>query len=254
MTELGKQTWPEAEQLLGPETVVILPVGSTEAHGPHLPLDTDVTIARAQALRAAERLGQEGVGAVVLPPLCYGLTNYAEGFAGTISIRPGTLWNLVEDVVVSLREQGIRRVVLSNGHLEPAHVKILRDLCLDHPEVGSGSLHLLFPDNTRRRWAGTLGEEFQSGDCHAGRYESSIVLAADGGSVREDALRGLAPKEVGLVEKMLGGAADFQAVGADEAWCGDPAAATAEEGEALIEQLGQIVAATALEEWPELAR
>ena len=205
MTELGKQTWPEAEQLLGPETVVILPVGSTEAHGPHLPLDTDVTIARAQALRAAERLGQEGVGAVVLPPLCYGLTNYAEGFAGTISIRPGTLWNLVEDVVVSLREQGIRRVVLSNGHLEPAHVKILRDLCLDHPEVGSGSLHLLFPDNTRRRWAGTLGEEFQSGDCHAGRYESSIVLAADPDSVREEQRQGLQPVEIGLIDKMRPG-------------------------------------------------
>ena len=216
------------------------------------PLDTDVTIARAQALRAAERLGQEGVGAVVLPPLCYGLTNYAEGFAGTISIRPGTLWNLVEDVVVSLREQGIRRVVLSNGHLEPAHVKILRDLCLDHPEVGSGSLHLLFPDNTRRRWAGTLGEEFQSGDCHAGRYESSIVLAADPDSVREEQRQGLQPVEIGLIDKMRAGVLSFQEAGADRAYCGDPAAASSEEGQDLVERLSTMIVESVRETWPEL--
>ena len=56
MTELGKRTWPEAGELLGPETVAILPIGATEPHGPHLPLDTDVTIAQAQSRRAAERL------------------------------------------------------------------------------------------------------------------------------------------------------------------------------------------------------
>ena len=251
MTDLGKHTWTEASELLGADTVVILPVGSTEAHGPHLPLDTDVTIARAQALRAAERLGEAGVGAVVLPALNYGLTNYAEGFAGTVSIRPGTLWNLLEDIIVSLREQGVRRVVLSNGHLEPAHVKILRDLCLDHTEAGEGSVHLLFPDNTRRRWAGTLGDEFKSGECHAGRYESSIVMAADPGAVRSE-IKTLPAVTIGLIEKMQAGVQSFQEAGAEHAYCGDPAAASSEEGTDLIDRLATMICETVREAWPEL--
>lgn len=254
MHDFAKLTWPEAKGLFARDPVALLPVGATEAHGPHLPLDTDVTIATAQARRAAELLDEAGVTTLVMPPIAYTLAQFAFGFPGTITIRPTTLWNLVEDVVESLEQHGVRRVVLCNSHLERQHVELLRGVCKDHAELTKSRAQLLFPDITRRRWAGTLGDEFKSGDCHAGRYESSIVLAADGGSVREEERRRLAPKDVGLVEKMLGGAADFIEVGADEAWCGDPASASAEEGEALLDQLGRIVATTALEAWPELTR
>ena len=67
MTDLANKTWEEARELFTPDAVAILPVASTEPHGPHLPLDTDVTIAVAQARRAAERLVEEGVTAFVLP-------------------------------------------------------------------------------------------------------------------------------------------------------------------------------------------
>ena len=253
MHDFAKLTWPEARELFAADPVALLPVGATEAHGPHLPLDTDVTIAVAQAKRAAGILDKAGVTTLVMPPIAYTLAQFAFGFPGTITIRPTTLWNLVEDVVESLEQHGVRRVVLCNSHLERQHVQLLRGVCKDHAEVTKDKAQLLFPDITRRRWAGTLGDEFKSGDCHAGRYESSIVLAADGESVREEERLQLAPKEVKLVEKMLDGAPDFIAIGADEAWCGDPAAATAEEGEALLDQLGKIVATTALEEWPEIS-
>ena len=143
--------------------------------------------------------------------------------------------------------------MLYNAHLELQHVKLLRGLLTDRTEVTDRHAQLLFPDITRRRWAGTLGE-FLSGECHAGRYEASIVMAADPNSVREDERKTLAPKAVGLVEKMLDGAASFLEVGADAAWCGDPAAATAEEGRDLIEQLATIVTTTVVEEWPERFR
>ena len=102
--EFGKLTWPEARELFGKDPVALLPVGATEAHGPHLPLDTDVTIARAQARRAAEMIEERGVPAFVMPPVSYTLAQFAFGFAGTITVRPTTLWNLVEDVVESLAE------------------------------------------------------------------------------------------------------------------------------------------------------
>ena len=252
MTDLAKRTWPEARELFGSDLVAILPVGSTEPHGPHLPLDTDVTIAVAQSRRAAELLAEDGVRAIVLPPVNYGITHFTEGFEGRVTLRPGTLWTLLEDVVESLKEQGVRRVVFSNGHLEPAHVKILRGVATDYPSLDKGGAHVVFPDNTRRRWAETLGAEFQSGDCHAGSYETSIVLAADGDAVRDDVRRDLEPKRIDLIDKMRAGAANFQECGAEEAWCGDPAAASAEEGRELVDRLAEMIRTTVRESWPEL--
>lgn len=252
MSELGKLTCEEARAFFGPRSIALLPIGSTEPHGPHLPLDTDVTIALAQARRAAARLGELGVPAFVLPPIAYGITRFTEGFAGRVTLRPGTLWALVEDIVLSLQQEGVLQIALVNGHLEPEHVQVLRGLALDHPERGKGRAQLLFPDNTRRRWAATLGDEFAGGDCHAGRYESSLVLAADPGAVREELRRSLPPHAVGLVEKMKSGARSFLEVGATRAYCGDPAAASAEEGERLVEQLAEVVVRTAREAWPEL--
>lgn len=252
MTDLAKRTWPEAAELLSSDAVAILPIGSTEPHGPHLPLDTDVTIALAQATRAAERLVERGVRAVVLPPLAYGLTDYTHGFAGRVTLRPGTLWALIEDIVMSLEQHDVRQILFSNGHLEPAHVKVLRGVALDHAERGPNRAQVLLADNTRRRWAQTLGDEFASGDCHAGRYETSIVLAARADDVRADELAGLEPVRIDLVEKMKAGVRSFRDAGADRAYCGDPAAATAAEGRELIERLSDMIVATAEEAWPEL--
>lgn len=252
MTELAKRTWLEARELFGERTVALLPIGSTEPHGPHLPLDADVTIALAQARRAAERLDELGVQAVVLPAIPYGITRFAQGFAGRITLRPGTLWALLEDVVLSLEQEGVERIVFSNGHLEPEHVEILRGVALDHPERGPGRAQVCFPDNTRRRWAQTLGPEFAGGDCHAGSYESSILLAADPASVRDEARRALPPVAVDLVRRMKAGATSFRELGASEAYCGDPAAASAGEGEGLIERLADMIVQSVRETWPEL--
>lgn len=252
MTDLAKRTWPEAEELFVPGTVAILPIGSTEPHGPHLPLDTDVTIALAQSRRAAERLASEGVCAVVLPALAYGLTRFTDGFAGGVSLRPGTLWALLEDVVCSLEDQGVEHVVFSNGHLEPEHVAVLRGVPLDHAERAPGKAHVVFADNTRRRWAQTLGEEFASGECHAGRYESSIVMAADAGSVRAAEREGLPALEIGLLDQIKAGVKSFKAAGAERAYCGDPARASAEEGRELVERLADVIVGTVRETWPEL--
>ena len=252
MTEFCKLTWPEAREMFARDVVAMLPLGATEPHGPHLPLDTDVTIAGAQARRAVELLAEAGVESFVLPPVPYGLTHFTDGFEGRISLRPGTLWALLEDVIESLEEQGVRRIVFSNAHLEPAHVKILRGVAEDYAERKPHVAQVIFPDNTRRRWAETLGAEFKSGDCHAGRYESSIVLAADREAVREAERSALEPLAIDLIGKMRSGAKSFLQAGADAAYCGDPAAASAEEGQDLIERLARMLFESVAETWPEL--
>ncbi|MDZ4773922.1 MAG: creatininase family protein [Planctomycetota bacterium] len=252
MTDLAKCTWPEAEALFGPRTVAILPVGSTEPHGPHLPLDTDVTIAVAMAKRAEARLAEAKVPCVVLPALAYGLTNYTSGFAGRITLRSGTLWMVLEDIVTSLEQQGVTRIVFANAHLEPAHMQVLRGVLLDHATRGKDKAQVIFPDNTRRRFADTFGAEFKSGDCHAGRYESSLVLAADPDAVREAERKQLPPVTIHLIEKMKAGVHSFREAGAEDAYCGDPAAASAAEGRELIERLSDMTLVSIREAWPDL--
>ncbi len=250
-TELAKLTWPEARARFGPDVVVLLPIGSTEPHGPHLPLDTDVTIAAAQTRSAAAELERSGLAVLVLPALPYGVTYYTDGFEGRVTLRTGTLWAVLDDLVESLEEQGVRRIVFSNAHLEPAHVQVLRGVAMDHAERTKEKAQVLFPDNTRRRWAETLGDEFKSGDCHAGRYETSLVLAADPQGVRAGRAE-LAPVAIHLLEQMKNGVRSFAQAGASAAYCGDPAAASAAEGHAHVAALASMIVASVREAWPEL--
>jgi creatinine amidohydrolase len=251
MNELAKLTWPEARARFGPDLLVLFPLGATEPHGPHLALDTDVTIATAQARAAAAELEGLGVRTLILPPLPYGVTYFTDGFEGRVTLRTGTLWHLLDDVVASLEEQGVRRLVFVNAHLEPAHVKVLRGVALDHAERTAEKAQVLFPDHTRRRWSATLGPEFVSGDCHAGRYETSLALHADPHSVRS-AHGQLAPVAIDLLAKLKSGVRSFADAGASQAYCGDPAAATAAEGRELLRGLARVVVESVRETWPDL--
>lgn len=240
-------TWTDLRDLLArePSCALILPVGSTEAHGPHLPLSTDVIIAEEMGLRAAERLGERGETALVLPPLAYAVTDFSEGFAGSVSISAETATSLVRDILASLIRQGFRRLALANAHLEPAHIATLRAAC-EEIESATG-VAVAFPDVTRRRWALMLTEEFQSGACHAGQYESSLVLRARPELVREESMRALEPKLISLSQAIRAGARRFTEIGGDEAYFGTPAGATTEEGERTFEILSGMIV-TALDE------
>ncbi|MEY2746019.1 MAG: hypothetical protein RL112_1061 [Planctomycetota bacterium] len=249
--DLAKMTWPEAQALFDAKAIAILPVGSTEPHGPHLPLDTDVTIAHAQARRTAEKLHALGAPCFVLPPLAYGLVEYTAGFAGRVSLNPGTLWTLVDDILKSLAIQDLERAIVVNAHLEPAHVQILRGVMLDHHAPGEKRMHALFVDVTRRKLAERLGAEFQSGDCHAGSYETSLVLFADPDSVRESERRALPEVRIHLLERMKEGVTSFAKAGADRAYCGAPAQASADEGRALVETLADAAVEAARAAWPQ---
>ena len=92
-----------------------------------------------------------------------------------------------------------------------------------------------------KKWAKTLSAEFKSGACHAGQYETSIVMAAAPELVDEAMRTTLAPVPVSLSEKLAAGVTTFTAMGMELAYAGDPAAATVEEGEQLILRLAEMV-------------
>jgi creatinine amidohydrolase len=217
---LADLTSPQLEKLDAP--VALWPVGAIEPHGPHAPLGTDTLISVGMCERAAARLQD----AVVLPPLPYGVTRYGAAFAGAIGISEQTLRAMVLDVAESVAKNGFRRLVIVNNHFEPEQVATLRAAADE-----AGALYL---DLVRRRNAQRLTDEFRRGSCHAGRYETSLVLA-DAPDLVETTQ--LPPNEVDMPAAIAAGRTDFLAMGMDRAYCGAPAEATAEEGRATFETL-----------------
>jgi len=176
MAAFQNLTWKEARDAINRGVVLILPVGSTEAHGPHLPIATDVIISKEMSRRAAEKLNAQGVESLVLPAIAYSVTDFSADFSGTISIRKETAVALIHDVCASLYQQGARLIAIANSHLEPEHVASINDAIKKvKQETGRA---IAFPDKRKRRWAEKLTEEFRRGDCHAGSYETSLVMAA----------------------------------------------------------------------------
>jgi creatinine amidohydrolase len=232
---LGELTYEEVRDLLaaGP-TVAIVPMGSVEPHGPHLPLDTDTTISLTCALRAADRLEASGVASVVAPSLPYGVTDYATGFAGAVGVPAAALSAMLHAITSSLLATGFDHVCFVNNHLEPAHDAAVR---AGIAGFASGAASVACP--LTRRWGRTLSDEFKRGDCHAGRYETSLILAA-GAHVRPS-FEELPTLGLSLSEAIRSGKATFAEIGMERAYTGAPREATRDEGEALYEKLVTMV-------------
>lgn len=235
---LAALPWTAVRDLVSPRAVAVLPVGAIEAHGPHLPLATDVIIAEAMAREGAARLSARGWDVVMLPALSFAAAPFAAGFAGTIDARPGDVASLVISIAASLGRHGIHHTIVVNSHFDPTHVRALREAA-SQLDAGTGSL--IFPDVTRRRWAERLTDEFRSGACHAGRYETSILLAERPEWVRADLSSRLPANPRSLVDAIRHGRCTFEAAGGPDAYFGWPADATAEEGRRIVATLGAIV-------------
>src|SRR2546422_5332265 len=109
--DLAQLTWEEVRDLDRAKTVAIVPVGAVEAHGPHLPLATDVIIAEAMARAAAGRLAARGHEAVLLPAIAYTAAEFAAGFPGTISLQPATVTALLVDLARKIGRASCRERV-----------------------------------------------------------------------------------------------------------------------------------------------
>jgi creatinine amidohydrolase len=242
---LSRLTWEEFRDLDKVRTLAILPVGAVEAHGPHLPLTTDILISEAMAHSGGERLASRGVNVVILPSLAYTAAEFAAGFPGTISPSPGAVTALLIGIGSSLARHGLSRLVIANSHLDPVHRSSIRAAV---EESRGRPFRIVFPDIAAKPWALRLTDEFRSGACHAGQYESSVLLAVRPDLVREDIRRALAPNPHSLSNAIHAGKTSFEEADGARAYFGDPAAATADEGWQTIEALGLILEEAVLAE------
>src|SRR5467141_1403234 len=244
--ELAQLTWEDVRDLDRARTVVVLPVGAIEAHGPHLPLDTDVVIAAAMARSGARRLAGHGHAVLILPAFAYTAASFGAAFHGTLSISGITVTAVIVDIARSLSEQGFRLLAIANAHLDPEHLTALNEAV--KLARADRLLPIVFPDLTHRPWGSRLGDEFKSGACHAGQFESSIVMSAQPDRMRDTIRRGLAPNPSSLSQAIKLGKRTFEAAGGPRAYFGDPRAASAEEGSRLIDALGTILEEAVLAE------
>jgi creatinine amidohydrolase len=233
---LARLTEPEVAAHLAAGALVLVPVGSTEQHGPHGPLGTDAILAEEVCRRVAPR-----VNALVAPPIAFGVSPEHEGFAGLISLAPTTLIALVRDVCCSLARGGFRRIVLVNGHY--TNVVALHAAIIETTP--------LVPDGTRLCWL-NYWDALDSGErdaylgaeagLHANIGETSATLAVDPSLVRLDAAVAETPavpdaiSDAALFAYLFTGGGSLRRVLSTGVW-GDPRESTAERGE---QYLGQI--------------
>jgi mycofactocin precursor peptide peptidase len=215
---LGERVSPEIDGL----PTLLVPVGSTEQHGPHLPLDTDARVAAAVAARTAA-----GTDLLVAPAVAYGASGEHEGFPGTVSIGQEALRSLVVELGRSAgRWAG--RLVFVNGH--GGNVPTLVE-----------AVRLLRYEGRDAAWFACAA----GGDAHAGRTETSLILALDPALVRSDRPAGnTAPLAELMPALRAGGVAAVSPNGV----LGDPAGASAEQGEELLAAMADALTA-ALARW-----
>jgi creatinine amidohydrolase len=178
---LGEMTSPEVEAFLREGDTVVVPTGSTEQHGPHGPLLTDVLVPNEIARRIAPR-----IGAVAAPSINYGLSYPHTGFVGLVQVRIPTFMALIEDVAVSLATAGFRRIVFLNGHYD--NTLAIANACANAaPRLPEGVR--AFPVNY---WDGMTADEAAeffdpSNGLHANKGETSAVMAINPALVDIDA-------------------------------------------------------------------
>lgn len=214
MTDHGSRPWTDVDA--AGETLLI-PLGSTEQHGPHLPLDTDTRIAVAIARRAARRVP----GAVVAPAVAYGASGEHQDFAGTLSIGTDALATVIVELARSaLGEFGPVTFVNGHGGNRDALAAAIAQLTAEGRRVTA--------------WAPTFDhpDPGAAPDAHAGHTETSLMLAIAADTVHLDRLEPGTTESLTTLQPRL--RADGVRAHAPNGILGDPRAANADAGRRLL--------------------
>ena len=241
---MEQMTYPQVAGLATRTDLALLPVGPPEAHGPHLPIGTDLIAARELCERAVRELAAQGVECLIAPLLPYCLAEVAKPFPGTITVRAEVVAALVADICCGLARSGFRHTLIVSGHAEEENLAALRT-----GAAQAGKAEALAEVS---RWYGDalpgllhlLEEDHPEYDIHAGEWETALVLLRAPESVDRVALDALPPNwgTRDIPERRAAGARTFPELGAPEAYCGDPRRATPMTAESLYAALGKFIA------------
>lgn len=225
---------PEIEDRVSPEAVVVLPIGSIEQHGPHLPFNTDLVVPDRVAAALADRHGDE-LDVWLLPPLAVSRSNEHDWAPGTVSLSARTLLSVVEDIGRSVAQLPARRLVFLNGH--GGNSALLNVACREI-RLATGLLTFLAHPMVPPDQGGASAPSERGMGIHGGYLETSLMLHLAPHAVRMDLATSRVP-DIDNRHVRFGGPVtfgwssdDFGSVG----HIGDPTGATPEAGASIFEQ------------------
>jgi creatinine amidohydrolase len=223
-TRLADLTWPEIGERAAAGALLAIPIGSTEQHGPHLPMSTDTDIATA----LCDRLAAERFDVVVAPAVPYGSSGEHAGFAGTLSIGQAATEQFVVELVRSATDTFAHVLLVSahGGNAEPV-ARAVATLRAESRDV--------------RLFRAAFGAPGAPGDAHAGRVETSLQLTLHPDLVRAERAAAGETRPLAEILPTLR-RSGVRAVSANGV-LGDPAGASAAEGNALLGRLAAQLAA-----------
>jgi creatinine amidohydrolase len=234
---MGKLAWPDVQEFLKEHKTVVIPVGSFEQHGPHLPLETDAHTAFYVCVKAAEKAGC----ALVVPPISYGVSTHHMDFPGTITLSNHTLEQVIFEIAASLVKHGFKKIIIHNRHggnsnaVGSAANRIKMELGA-FVVVDDIGVYGLTPDFTKKY----IETPF---DIHAGEKETSAVLATQEEWVVKDRITKPTIKQIKMKYNVI---VPFRTKEvSDTGVIGDPTKATKEKGEIYhkmyIERLAELI-------------
>ncbi|MFB6150357.1 MAG: creatininase family protein, partial [Haloarculaceae archaeon] len=228
---LGDRTWPELGEYFADESLALVPVGSTEQHGPHLPESTDHRIAQALAREAAERTGY-----LCTPTIDVGVSPHHRQFHGTMWVEPGVFRDYVESLTRNLTYHGVDRVIYVNAH--GGNVQHLREVGRRlRDDEAAYALEWMWNESI----PDLVDDLFDRNGPHGGPKETAMMLHIDEDLVREDRLAdardgGIADVEAYDGTRKHGARTFYDAVdNTENGVLGDQTDATREKGEQLFE-------------------
>ena len=229
-------TSPEIGALDRNRTVVILPIGSVEQHGNHMPVGTDTMLAQAVSLAAAEVDAE----IAVMPPPWYGFSAHHMRFPGSVTLKAETLMAVVDDIVASVVGHGFRRILIVNGHGGNGGIIDVLGSTLGHKHYGIARIAALTYFALARDAIANLRKSQSGGMGHACEFETSMIQHLHPELVKLDRAEVIYPDPGSryLTTDLLRGSAirtyhDFGDL-SPTGTLGDPSLASAEAGAAFF--------------------
>lgn len=253
MIKLGECTYLDAARLArDPRSLILLPLGAVEEHGPHLPLLVDWLGAEELARVIAPHLKRGGWQPVLAPALPYGVSTLAEEWSGTVSLSRPLVTRLIVEVVRALAHHGFRRFVLVNYQADPDHLHA----------IGAARRALMRGRRLRVVYAGFAPDQAANAamvnprvlrllrsprpelEWHSGELETAMVLATRPELVRRSLMRTLPPAWVDFRGRLKRGARRFREIDSKtRGYFGWPAMARRDTAVRVMRLRGRLIAA-----------
>lgn len=256
---LAELSWMDVAALSKEKTVFFVPLGPIEAHGPHLPLGTDIFIAIQIAKHAAKIIKEKNpnLSAVITPEIPFGFADLGAALPGNICIRQSTLKALIIDMCENLAKHGIKYIVIVNCHLAPRHLVAIDEGIQEVMEkynirIISPCIALFINGDLAReiaRSTNKMAENFMpigKYNGHGGALETSVIMYKYPELLNKEALKVLPAKQMSL-RRGLKGAKSFKEMGMELGYTGNPKLATEDLGKIFLESFGSVLSNITIE-------